>query len=201
MDKSICEKKLGDDDIEVLKIVPSPVSVKNHVRVRCNLGKEHDRYRSTCPCPISHCKSGSLARIFNSYYPDLKKSILSTGKKVNSNPSKVPNWKLHDLNYTQVHFSSKHKSDYNERKRNLKTGLVNNIVINMLTEAIDDDKSNKCNKVCDHLNYHKYIPASWSKIVLDEITKMLKIGNKNIVEKSKMKNRNLKENNKSYSCS
>ena len=55
----------------------------------------------------------------------------------------------------------------------------------MLNEAIDDDKSNKCNKVCDHLNYHKYIPASWSKIVLDEIPKMMKIGNKNIVEKVK----------------
>ena len=37
--------------------------------------------------------------------------------------------------------------------------------------AIDDDKSNKCNKVCDHSNYHKYIPASWSEIVHDEIQK------------------------------
>ena len=76
-----------------------------------------------------------------------KKSILSTDKNANSNPSKVPNWKLNDLNYTQVHFSSKHKSDYNEKKRNIKTGLANNIVINMLNEAIDDDKSNKCRLV------------------------------------------------------
>ena len=104
---------------------------------------------------------------FNLNPPDLKKSILSTGKNFLINFAKVPNWKLNNINYTQVHFSPEH--DYNQRKRNFKTGLANHIAINMLNEAIDDDKSNKCNKVCDHSNYHKYIPASWSKIVYDEI--------------------------------
>ena len=70
--------------------------------------------------------------------------------------------------------------------------MANNIVINNLNEAIDNDKSNKCNKIGDHLNYHKYIPANCSKIVLDEIPKMLKIGNTNIVEKVKDEEQKLK---------
>ena len=61
--------------------------------------------------------------------------------------------------------------------------MANHITINILNEAIDDDKSNKCNKVCDHSNYHKYIPLSWSKIVPNEIQKRLKILNTNIIEK------------------
>ena len=129
--------------------------------------------------------------IFNSYPPYLRKSILSTGKKVDSNPARVTNWKLSDLNNTQVHFSHKQKSDYKQIKCNFKTRLANHIPINMLNEAIDDDKSNKCNKVCDHSNYHKFIPASWGKIVYDKIQKILKIGNKNIIEKVKGKEQKL----------
>ena len=55
----------------------------------------------------------------------------------------------------------------------------------MLNEAIDDDKSKKANKVCDHLSFHKFIPASWETIVHEEVQKRLKIGNKNFIEKIK----------------
>ena len=61
----------------------------------------------------------------------------------------------------------------------------------MLNEVIDDDKSNKCNKVCDHSKYQKFIPASWRKIVHDKIQKILKIENKNIIEKVKGKEQKL----------
>ena len=113
---------------------------------------------------------------------------------------KVPNWKLNDLNYTQSHVSTK-KSDFNQRKRNFKVGLVNHIVINMVNEAIDEEKfkksknvchhakheekSNKFKKVCDHAKYHKYFPASWNKYIHDEVQKRLKLGNNNIIEKVK----------------
>ena len=36
LDESICENKLGDDDIEVVKFVPSLVIGKYHSRVRCS---------------------------------------------------------------------------------------------------------------------------------------------------------------------
>ena len=108
---------------------------------------------------------------------------------------KVPNWKLNDLNYTQSHVSTK-KSDFNQRKRNLKVGLVNHIVINMVNEAIDEEnpkkskakyeeKSKQSKKDCDHAKYHKYIPFSWNKYIHDEIQKRLKLGNNNIIEKVK----------------
>ena len=54
LDESICENKLGDDDIEVVKFVPSLVIGKYHSRVRCSWGKGHDRYYSTCPCLVPH---------------------------------------------------------------------------------------------------------------------------------------------------
>lgn len=98
--------------------------------------------------------------------------MLSTGKKGNSNLAKVPNWKLNDLNYTQAHFSSKQKSDYNQRKRHFKNGLANHIVINILNEAIDNEKSKKSNKVCDHSSYHKFIPASWEKLFMKKFKKV-----------------------------
>ena len=37
--ESISETVIGDDEIEVVKVVPSLIIGKNHARVRCSLGK------------------------------------------------------------------------------------------------------------------------------------------------------------------
>ena len=89
-DECICEKKLDDDDIDVVKVIPSLVIGTNHSKVRCSLGKGYDKDHATCSCSVPHCKSGSLACTFNSYPPALRKPIISTGKKVNNNPETFP---------------------------------------------------------------------------------------------------------------
>ena len=57
----INEKVIGDDEIVIVKVVPSLVIGKNHARVRCSLGKGHHVDNSNCPCPVPNCSSGSLA--------------------------------------------------------------------------------------------------------------------------------------------
>ena len=72
VDDSICENKFDDDEIEVVKVAPSLVVGKNHSRVRSSLGKGYFQDHSTCPCPVPHCKSGSLVCTFNCYPSALK---------------------------------------------------------------------------------------------------------------------------------
>ena len=73
------------------------------------------------------------------------------------------------------------KSNYNQRKRNFKLGLVNHIVINMVNEGIDKDKSRNSKKVsdtkkskkyCDHSKYQNFIPASVVKIFMMKFIKV-----------------------------
>ena len=45
------------------------------------------------------------------------------------------------------HFSSNKKSDFNHRKRNFKLGLENHIAINMVNEAIDEEKFKNSKKL------------------------------------------------------
>ena len=67
--------------------------------------------------------------------------------------------------------------------------MANHIAINMLNEAIDDNKAKKSNRVCDHSSYHKFIPASWENIVHEEVQKGWRLGIIMLLEKLKMKNR------------
>ena len=61
--KSIIEKVIGEDEIKIVKIVPSLIIGKNHARVRCSLGKGHNIDNTNCPCPVPYCSSGFLAAI------------------------------------------------------------------------------------------------------------------------------------------
>ena len=77
--KNISEKVIGDDEIVIVKVVPSLVIGKNHARVRCRLDKRHHIDNFNCPCPVPNYTSGSLANTFNAYPLDLREVILSTG--------------------------------------------------------------------------------------------------------------------------
>ena len=82
------EKVIGDDEIVIVKVVPSLVFGKNHARVRCSLGKGHHVDNSNCPCPVHNCSSGSLASSFNAYSADLKHVILCTGNDLKKRSQK-----------------------------------------------------------------------------------------------------------------
>ena len=71
----ILETKIGDDEIEIVEVVPSLDIGGNHARVRCSLGKEHHIDNSNCPCPVPNCTSGSLASTFNAYPLELRETI------------------------------------------------------------------------------------------------------------------------------
>ena len=119
-----------------------------------SVGKGHNIDHSNCPCPVPNCTSGSLSITSNCYPPDLRETILSTGLDPPKKKTKVPNWKLNDLNYTQSHFSTT-KNDFNQRKRNFELGLANHIVIHMVNEAIGEEKSKMAKKDCDHAKYEE----------------------------------------------
>ena len=70
---------IGEDEIKIVKIVPSLIIGKNHARDRFSLGKGHHIDNTNCPCPVPYCSSGSLASTFNAYPADLKHAILCTG--------------------------------------------------------------------------------------------------------------------------
>ena len=73
--KNISEKVIGDDEIVIVKVVPSLVIGKNHARVRCRLDKRHHIDNFNCPCPVPNYTSGSLANTFNCYLLDLRETI------------------------------------------------------------------------------------------------------------------------------
>ena len=174
------ENKSCEDEIMIVKVVPSLVIGKNHARIRCSLGKGHNIDNTNCPCPVPYCSSGSLASTFNAYPADLKQAILCTGIDLNKKKSKakVPNWKLNDIDFVQSNFTREKKMFYNQRKRNFKHGLANHIALNIQIEKEDNKKS----KVkCDHSKYKKFIPASWVKYVNDEINKKLLLGDNNLI--------------------
>ena len=70
---------IGEDEIKIVKIVPSLIIGKKYARVRCSLGKGHHIDNTNYPCPVPYCSSGSLASTFNAYPADLKHAILCTG--------------------------------------------------------------------------------------------------------------------------
>ena len=92
--------------------------------------------------------------------------------------AKVPNSKLNDINFVQSNFSSKQKNNYNQRKRNFKHGLANNIALNIENKKEDNKKSNI---KCDHSEYKKFIPTSWVKYVQDEIKNRLQFRDNNLI--------------------
>ena len=84
----ISEKVIEDDEIIIVKVVPSLVIKNKHARVRCSLGKGHHIDNYNCPCPVLNCTSGSLVSTFNAYPLDLREVILCTGIDLKKNKSK-----------------------------------------------------------------------------------------------------------------
>ena len=80
VNESICGKVIGDDEIEVVKVVLSLLIGEIHSMVRCSLGKGYHINNSNCPCPVPNCTSRYLESTFNCYSLDLRETILTTGK-------------------------------------------------------------------------------------------------------------------------
>ena len=187
--ESISETLIGDDEIEVVKAVPSLMIGKNHARIRCSLGKEHHIDNSNSQYPVPNYTTGSLASTFNCYLLDLREKILSTGIDLKKK-GKVPNWKLNDLNFIQSNFPSKKKVITIKEK-----GILNldwQIILQLIWLMKELIKKNlgiskklailRSQKNCDHSKYHNFIPSSWGKYIHDEIQKWLLLGRNNLIE-------------------